>query len=38
VIAPNQGQLPPEKDSSTPKSNDVVDADLEALKRQLDQI
>lgn len=38
AATPNQGQLPPEKDSSTAKSNDVVDADLEALKRQLDQM
>lgn len=38
AAAPNQGQLPPEKDSRTAKSNDVVDADLEALKRQLDQM
>lgn len=38
AAAPNQGQQPPKQDSSTAKSNDVVDADLEALKRQLDQL
>jgi phage shock protein A len=38
AATPNQPQIPPKQDSSTAKSNDVVDADLEALKRQLDQM
>jgi phage shock protein A len=38
AAAPNQPQTPPQKDSSAAKSHDVVDADLEALKRQLDQM
>ncbi|QOV23002.1 PspA/IM30 family protein [Anabaenopsis elenkinii] len=38
AAAPNQPQISPKQDSSTAKSNDVVDADLEVLKRQLDQM
>ncbi|WP_414548132.1 PspA/IM30 family protein [Anabaena sp. CCY 0017] len=41
AAAPNQAQLPPEQQSTAPKSNqgsEVVDSDLEALKRQLDQL
>ncbi|MDB9540377.1 PspA/IM30 family protein [Anabaenopsis tanganyikae CS-531] len=38
AAAPNQLQTPPEKESSAAKSYDVVDADLEALKRQLNEI
>ncbi|MBD2359938.1 PspA/IM30 family protein [Anabaena minutissima FACHB-250] len=36
----NQPQLPPqqEQQSTAPKSNDVVDSDLEALRKQLDQM
>ncbi|AVZ30991.1 PspA/IM30 family protein [Nodularia spumigena] len=41
AAAPNQAQLPPQQESTAPKSNpasEVVDSDLEALKRQLDQL
>ncbi|WP_066424720.1 PspA/IM30 family protein [Anabaena sp. 4-3] len=35
----NQPQLPPQQETtSSPKSNDVVDKDLEELRRQLDQL
>ncbi|UKP00061.1 PspA/IM30 family protein [Nostoc sp. UHCC 0870] len=36
----NQAQLPPqqEQQSTAPKSNDVIDSDLEALRKQLDQM
>ncbi|CEJ43640.1 PspA/IM30 family protein [Umezakia ovalisporum] len=33
-----QGQLPPQGQTTQPKSNEVVDSELEALKRQLDQM
>ncbi|AFY49035.1 phage shock protein A (IM30), suppresses sigma54-dependent transcription [Nostoc sp. PCC 7524] len=37
---PNQPQLPPqqEQQSTAPKSNEVVDSELEALRKQLDQM
>lgn len=35
---PNQAQLPPEQPSTTDKPNEVVDAELESLRRQLDQL
>ncbi len=37
ATAPNQPQLPPEQ-TTTPKSNEVVDSELESLRKQLDQM
>lgn len=36
--APNQPQLPPQQQSTSPKSNEVVDAELDSLRKQLDQM
>ncbi|BDI15918.1 PspA/IM30 family protein [Nostoc flagelliforme FACHB-838] len=33
-----QAQLPPQQESTTPKSNEVVDAELDSLRKQLDQL
>jgi phage shock protein A len=37
AAAPNQPQLPPEQ-TTAPKSNEVVDSELESLRKQLDQM
>ncbi|MEA5502535.1 PspA/IM30 family protein [Halotia wernerae UHCC 0503] len=37
AAAPNQPQLPPEQ-TTTAKSNEVVDSELESLRKQLDQM
>ncbi|MBE8969561.1 MAG: PspA/IM30 family protein [Nostoc sp. DedQUE12b] len=34
----NQAQLPPQQESTAPKSNEVVDAELDSLRKQLDQL
>ncbi|MDM9581133.1 MULTISPECIES: PspA/IM30 family protein [unclassified Nostoc] len=34
----NQAQLPPQQQTTTPKSNEVVDAELDSLRKQLDQL
>lgn len=36
--APNQPQLPPQQQTTSPKSNEVVDAELDSLRKQLDQM
>ncbi|MBD2357689.1 PspA/IM30 family protein [Tolypothrix sp. FACHB-123] len=37
--SPNQPQLPPQQETTQPKSNnDVVDSELESLRKQLDQM
>jgi phage shock protein A len=36
--SPNQPQLPPQEQTSAPKSNEVVDAELDSLRKQLDQM
>ncbi|WP_414544076.1 PspA/IM30 family protein [Nostoc sp. CCY0012] len=38
AAAPNQPQLPPEQKSSPAQSNEVVDSELESLRKQLDQL
>ncbi|WP_414566302.1 MULTISPECIES: PspA/IM30 family protein [unclassified Anabaena] len=38
AAAPNQPQLPPEQQSSPAQSNEVVDSELESLRKQLDQL
>ncbi|MBW4559729.1 MAG: PspA/IM30 family protein [Mojavia pulchra JT2-VF2] len=35
---PNQPQLPPQQQTTAPKSNEVVDAELDSLRKQLDQM
>ncbi len=34
----NQAQLPPQQETTAPKSNEVVDAELDSLRKQLDQL
>ncbi|MEH2175170.1 PspA/IM30 family protein [Nostoc sp.] len=34
----NQAQLPPQQEATAPKSNEVVDAELDSLRKQLDQL
>ncbi|MFN6563874.1 MAG: PspA/IM30 family protein [Nostoc sp. ChiSLP01] len=34
----SQPQLPPQQQTTTPKSNEVVDAELDSLRKQLDQL
>ncbi|WP_448267147.1 PspA/IM30 family protein [Nostoc sp. DSM 114159] len=34
----NQAQLPPQQQTTAPKSNEVVDAELDSLRKQLDQL
>jgi phage shock protein A len=36
--SPNQPQLPPQQQTTPPKSNDVVDSELDSLRKQLDQM
>jgi phage shock protein A len=36
--SPNQPQLPPQQQTTSPKSNEVVDAELDSLRKQLDQM
>ncbi|MEH2168878.1 MAG: PspA/IM30 family protein [Nostoc sp.] len=34
----SQAQLPPQQETTAPKSNEVVDAELDSLRKQLDQL
>jgi len=36
--SPNQPQLPPQQQTTAPKSNEVVDTELDSLRKQLDQM